>query len=291
MRGKFKDIVTQMAEDDPRIVIVLGDISVFQFNAFREKHPDRFYNMGILEPTLISVSGGLNAAGFVPVVHTIAPFLTERCYEQIKLDLCYNRFEANLVTCGASFDYAWDGATHHAYSDLAILRLLPTMEVIQPGSERELDVLIRSQMGNGNPTYFRLSDHPHNIDTGDVKFGSGTVMKRGTSGFTIMTAGPILANVLDACKDLNVSVVYFHTIKPLDEELVASFRDDRILVVHDAFGLKEAVDAVGGMRTWYHGLPDAFCVWYGKVHDIRRRLGLDPAGIRARVQEMMAQNA
>jgi transketolase len=291
MRGRFKDIVTQMAEDDPRIVIVLGDISVFQFNAFREKHPDRFYNMGILEPTLISVSGGLSATGFIPVVHTIAPFLTERCYEQIKLDLCYNRFEANLVTCGASFDYAWDGATHHAYSDLAILRLLPGMEVIQPGSERELDVLMRSQMGNGNPTYFRLSDHPHAIDTGEVKFGSGVVLKRGTSGFTIMTAGPILGNVMEACRDINVTVVYFHTIKPIDAELVSSFRDDRILVVHDAHGLKEAVDAVGGMRTWYHGLPDDFCVWYGKVHDIRRRLGLDPAGIRARINDMLAQNA
>jgi transketolase len=96
---------------------------------------------------------------------------------------------------------------------------------------------------------------------------------------------------MEACRDLNVSVVYFHTIKPMDVELVSAFRDDRILVVHDAHGLKEAIDAVGGMRTWYHGLPDDFCVWYGKVHDIRRRIGLDAAGIRARVQDMLVKNA
>lgn len=291
MRAKFKDTLVDMAEKDPRIVVVLGDISVFQFNAFGQKHPDRFYNMGILEPTLISVGGGLGATGHIPFVHTIAPFLTERAYEQIKLDLCYNRFEANIVTTGASFDYAWDGATHHAYTDLAILRLLPHMEVIQPGSERELEALMRSQAGNGNPTYYRLSDYPHTVDTGEVKFGKGSVLKKGNGKLTVMTAGPILGNVLEAVQDLDVTLVYFHTIKPLDEELVASFRGQNVLVVHDAHGLHEAVNAIGGMTTWYHGLPDAFCVWYGKVHDIRRKLGLDPAGIRQKVQDMLAHSS
>jgi transketolase len=275
-----------LALHDERIVMILGDVSVYLFKDFQEKYPDRFYNMGISENTLISVGAGLAAMGFFPFVHTIAPFITERSYEQIKLDMCYNRFGGNIVSCGASFDYAWDGATHHAYTDLAILRLLPGMEVIQPGSTRELDILLRSRYNDGNPTYFRLSDHPHQIDV-PVEFGRGVVLRDAGTALTVMTAGPLLGNVLEACRDLPVNLVYFHTLKPIDRELIHRFRDTRIVVVHDAFGLKEAVCEVPDLRVTFHGMPDAFCASYGTLHDIRRQLGLDPTGIREFVSGMV----
>ena len=139
MRRQFKETLISLAEHDDRIVLILGDVSVYLFSGFKEKHPDRFYNMGICENTLVSVGAGLAAQGFRPFIHTIAPFITERSFEQIKLDMCYNGFGGNIVSCGASFDYAWDGATHHCYTDLAILRLLPGTEIIQPGSGKELD--------------------------------------------------------------------------------------------------------------------------------------------------------
>ncbi len=290
MRGQFKETISALAEADDRVVLMLGDVSVYMFRHFQSAHPDRFYNMGILEPTLISVAAGLSAQGLHPCVHTIAPFLTERSYEQIKLDMAYNRFGGNIVSCGASFDYAWDGATHHAYTDLAILRLLPGMEVIQPGSNKEIDVLLRSRYANGQPTYFRLSDHPHDIDL-PVDFGKGVVLKDVGAEVTVMTAGPLLGNVLEAVRDLPVNLVYFHTIKPIDKALVERFRDTRILVVHDAFGLREAINEVPGLRTDYHGLPDQFMAWYGTLGDIRARIGLDTAGIRDRVQRFATQAA
>ena len=153
-----------LAANDERLVVILGDISYYLFRSFQERFPSRLFNMGICENALMSIAAGLSSQGFHPFIHTIAPFITERCMEQIKNDLCYNAFGANIVSTGASFDYAWDGATHHCYTDLAILRLLPGMEVIQPGSRKELDALIRSQYRNGRPTYFRLSDHPHEVD-------------------------------------------------------------------------------------------------------------------------------
>jgi len=279
MRKQFKNTVLDLAGRDDRVVVILGDVSVYLFQDFKERHPDRFYNMGIAENTLITVSAGLSALGFNPFVHTIAPFITERSFEQIKLDMCYNRFGGNIVSCGASFDYAWDGATHHSYTDLAILRLLPGMEVIQPGSTKELDTLLRSQYGNGKPTYFRLSDHPHEIEV-PVAFGRGVVIKDGGWKNTVMTAGPLLGNVLTACRDLPVNIVYFHTIKPIDRELVARYRDTHILVVHDAFGLKEAICETPDLQVAYHGMTDEFCASYGRLPDIRRQLGLDAEGIR-----------
>jgi len=287
MRKQFRDTITDLAAADDRVVMILGDVSVYLMNDFQQKYPDRFYNLGICENSIISVAAGLRSQGFIPFAHTIAPFITERSYEQIKIDMCYNRFGGNIVSCGASFDYAWDGATHHTYTDLAILRLLPECDVLQPGSRKELDVLMRSRYASGKTTYYRLSYHPHSIDM-PVEFGKGVVLKDCGSGVTIMTAGPLIGNVLEACKDMPVNVVYFHTIKPIDHELIAKYANTTILIVHDAFGLQEAIHEVPGLRSSYHGLPDAFCGWYGRLEDIRTKLGLDIHGIRIRVQSELS---
>lgn len=286
MRKQFRDTVVDLAEQDEKVVVVLGDISHFLFLPFQEKHPDRCYNMGICENALIGVSAGLGAQGFHPFVHTIAPFITERSLEQIKLDLCYNQFGANIVSTGASFDYAWDGATHHCYTDLAILRLLPGMEVLQPGSRKEVDVLLRSQYNNGKPTYFRLSDFGHTVDV-PVQFGKAAILKDTDANLTVMTAGPILGNVLEACGDLPVNLVYFNTIKPIDHEAIARFRHTEILVIHDAFGLSEAIHEVPQLNLIQIGMPDRYCVWYGTVHDIRKMVGLDPIALRRAIQDRL----
>jgi len=273
-----------LARHDNTIVLLFGDVSVYLFKEFKEKYPDRFYNLGICENTLISVGAGLNSQGFFPFIHSIAPFITERSYEQIKLDMCYNRFAGNIVSCGASFDYAWDGATHHCYTDLAVLRLLPNMEVIQPGSKTELDKLLRSQYNNEKATYFRLSEHSHGIDF-PVTFGRGVVLKDSDSMLTVMTSGPLLGNVLKACDGLDVNLVYFHTIKPIDKDVIRKFKDTKILVIQDAFGLYEAVCEVPDLSISYHGLSDEFCGWYGKLDDIRRKIGLDIESIRGRIRQ------
>ncbi len=283
MRQQFRDTITDLARQDERIVLILGGISVYLFQEFQELFPDRFYNIGICENTMVSLAAGLSSQGLHPFVHTIAPFITERCYEQIKLDMCYNHFGGNIVSCGASFDYAWDGATHHCYTDLAILRLLPGIEVTQPGSKKELDLLIRSQYKNGRPTYFRIAVDEHGQDF-PVEFGRGTIVQDiQNSKVTVMTAGPILGNVVEACKDLPVNIAYFHTIKPLDHGLVYHFRNTNILVAHDAFGLYEAICEISNLSVRYHGLPDKFCRYYGTREEIRHEIDLSPSGIRKAV--------
>ncbi len=286
MRRLFKDIAIDLARQDERVALLFGDISVFLFRHFQEMFPERFYNVGICENTIISAAAGLNMQGFVPFVHTITPFITERCLEQIKLDLCYNRLAANIVTCGASFDYAWDGATHHSYTDLSILRLLPGMEVMQPGSKKEMDVLMRSRYASSNPSYFRLSDHPHECEIDDIKFGKGVVLKNLGSDVTIMTAGPILKEVMGACEGLDVNLVYFHTIKPIDAECINRFRDTEIIVVHDAFGLHEAISSHVPVNSCI-GLPDEFFCHYGTVQEIRKAIGLDASSIRKKLKNVL----
>jgi transketolase len=279
MRKHFKDIVIELAEKDDKLILLLGDISVYLFKEFGDRFPSQFYNIGICENTLISMAGGLSSQNFHPFVHTIAPFVTERSYEQVKLDMSYNGVGGNIVSCGGSFDYAWDGATHHCYTDLELMRMLPRMEVMQPGNNKELSTLVKSQYANGNPSYFRLSEDKHDLDL-PVEFGKANVVIQNESAeLTIATAGPILKNVHEACKNLNVNLIYFHTIKPIDEEVLKQFSNTKLLVIHDAFGLFEAICKVSDSKVKYFGLPDKFSCFYGTLEEIRKELGLDVEGI------------
>jgi transketolase len=286
MRQKFRDVCLELAEIDEKIVLVFGDISVFLFNAFSKRYPDRFINAGICESTLISLSGGLSSQGYYPFVHSINPFLTTRSLEQIKLDMCYNGFGGNIVTCGASFDYAWDGATHHSYSELAELRLLPDIEVMQPGNAFEFETLLKSQYKNGVTSYFRTSDVQHN-EIHEVSFGKGIVIKNSNASVTVVTSGPILKNVLLASEDLPVNIVYFHTLKPFDYELLENFRKTKLLVVQDAHGLYEAVCQLSDIHVKCHGLPDKFLTYYGRSEDISAEINLDPEGIREEIKKRL----
>ncbi|MBI4062695.1 MAG: hypothetical protein HY401_00155 [Elusimicrobia bacterium] len=280
MRKQFSLTVADLAAKDDRIVVILGDISVFLFNDFKEKFPNRFFNLGICENAIIGAAAGLSSQGFIPFVHTIAPFFVDRSYEHLKLDACYNQFPINIVTCGASFDYAWDGPSHHCYGDLATLRLLPGMQVFQPGSPKEIDALIRSQYNIGKSNYFRLADKPHDLNI-SIESGKALILQDKNADATIMTAGPLIANVLEACRDLNVNIVYFNTIKPIDKAVVSQFKHTRILVIHDAFGFYEAVSEIPNLNIAYHGLPaDTFLCSYGSVPQIRKLIGLDSEGIR-----------
>lgn len=283
MREHFKDVTLELAAENDKLVVVFGDISLYLFRDFRERFPLRFFNAGICENALVSIAAGMSAVGLCPFVHTINPFLSERSFEQIKLDMSYNEFGGNIVTCGATYDYAWDGATHHCYNDIAMLRRLPGVEVMQPGSNAELEILLRDRYDNGKTSYFRISHDGHGKVL-PIEFGKGVVVRGEGAALTVITAGPLLANVLAACREFSVNILYFHTIKPFDYCLLAEYRHTKLLVVEEAHGLHDAVAEAGEVLTRRHGLPDKFCGCYGTLEDVRSTFGFDIQGIRAAVK-------
>lgn len=289
MRKQFRDTVLDLAAADERVVLVFGDISVFLFDSFSRRFPARFYNLGICENTMISVAAGLASQGFIPFVHTIAPFITERCLEQIKDDVGYNGFPIHIVSCGATYDYAWDGPTHQALADMGALRLIPGIDIIQPGTPAELDRLLRERYASGAATYFRLSDHPHGVSM-PVEFGRGVAIRDVDGPVTVVTAGPILANVLPAVEGLPVNVLYYATIKPFDGALLARYAHTRLVVVHDATGLWEQVCEHATGPVTRLGLPDRYISCYGTVQDVRREVGLDPEHVREVVTALVARH-
>ena len=277
MRKQFRDTIVDLNDKD--VVLILGDVSVYLFNDFAQKNPNQVFNLSIGENSLVSISAGLSSQGLIPFIHTINPFLSDRSYEQIKLDLIYNDYPANIVTCGGTFDYAFDGVSHHSYGDLSNLRLLPNMEILHLGSEKEVDKLVRSQYNNNKTTYFRLSDFPHEIDV-EVEFGKGVEIFDRDSNITIMTSGPILQNVYEAVKDLDVNLVYFHTIKPIDKDIINKYKDTKILVFQDVNGLYESISDIPFLQTKKFGVMDNFYTHYGDVNDARKYFGLDVKSIK-----------
>src|ERR1700749_1316622 len=159
MRTVFAETTTALLDEDPLAAVVLAAISADMFGKAAARYPDRVLNVGIREQLMVSVGGGLALAGMRPIVHTYAPFLVERAYEQVKLDLGHQDAHAVLASIGASYDAARAGRTHQAPEDVVLLDSVPGFSVVVPGHPAEVGALLRGAFGvlDAGSTYLRLS--------------------------------------------------------------------------------------------------------------------------------------
>jgi transketolase len=209
MRTVFADIVTDALDLDPRLAVVTADISVSEFATARSRHPGRVINVGIREQTMIGVAGGLALAGLRPVVHSYTPFLVERPFEQIKLDLGHQDVGAVLVSIGGSYDDPGWGRTHQAPGDVALLDTLPGWTIHVPGHPDEVEPLLRAALAGDGRVYLRLS-----LRENSAAHPSG-VLRTGGKG-VVLAVGPTLDAVLAATSTLDVTVLYANTVRPFD---------------------------------------------------------------------------
>lgn len=291
MRQQFVRTIEDLMAQDERLVLLLGDIGVWSFRRAFELYPDRTYNVGICEQAMTSLAAGLAMEGLRPVLYSIAPFVVERCLEQLKIDLCYQNLPATIVSVGASYDYAALGCTHHCPGDVAILRTLPGMEIVVPGTPVELDVLFRATYANSHPTYFRLSERG-NPWTYDVQFGRAGVIRQGKLA-TVIAVGPMLGLVLEATKGLDVTVLYYTTVAPFDTHVFnIILPTNNIIVVEPFYEGTLAPDVMAAMesksvRLLSIGVPRRFLTNYGKAADHDLAYGLTPASIREWCREFL----
>ena len=163
MRTAFAAEAAELLDEDPLTAVVLAEISADLFAKAAARHPDRVLNVGIREQLMVSVGGGLALAGMRPIVHTYAPFLVERAFEQVKLDLGHQGGHAALVSIGASYDAARAGRTHQAPEDVALIDSVPGFSVVVPGHPAEVRGLLRGAVDGlgsgpgGGSAYLRLS--------------------------------------------------------------------------------------------------------------------------------------
>ena len=223
LRAAFARKILETAETDHDLVVIVGDISHGIFKPFADKFADRYYNIGILEPAMISIAAGLSKVGLNPVVHTIAPFLIERSFEQIKLDFGYQKLSVNLVSVGGTFDYSQLGVSHHSYSDVALVSEIPGSKVFVPGSEDEFRKLFAENYATPGIKYFRLTENPHGalFPTPD-SLGHELIKLTDGEDLTIVTTGSMVRGCLEAVKTLSdkysVELLHFPTLRPFDSK-------------------------------------------------------------------------
>lgn len=290
MRERFVDVTTRLLDEDPRLALVLADISAAGFAQAAAGHPDRVVNVGIREQLLIGAAGGLALTGMRPVAHTFASFLVERPFEQIKLDLVHQGVGAVLVSAAGSYDWPAGGRTHMSPGDVALLDTLPDWTVHVPGHPDEAEGLLRHAVADGDRNvYVRLSEH-RNAAAVPVEPGRLTVLRRGTRG-TVVAVGPMLDAVLAATEGLDVTVAYAATVRPFDapglRAAVGSGRADVVLVEPYLAGTSNnaAHEALSDRphRVLGLGVPVAEHRHYGSIAEHLTAYGLDAASLRERI--------
>ena len=291
MRDRFVGVTTRILDRDPRTALVLADISVDRFRqcGALERHPERIVNVGIREQAMIGVAAGLALEGFRVLAHSFAPFLVERPFEQVKLDLGHQGVAAILVGVGASDDIAAMGRTHQAPADVALLATLPGWQIHVPGHPDEVETILdAAARGDGN-VYVRLSDQANRAPMVSAA-GRVEVVRRAGAGAPIALAvGPMLDPLLDATSDLDLTVLYTATVQPLDGEALRAVAGaaDAILVEPTLQGtsLPAFAEALGdrARRLLAIGEPAEELRRYGSAAEHRRAHGLDAAGLHRRI--------
>lgn len=291
MRNQFVLTLQDLLVKDKRVVLLLGDIGVFGFRHAFEAFPERVYNIGILEQATISLAAGLALEGFIPVVHTIAPFIVERGLEQLKIDFGYQALGGNFVSVGGSYDYAGLGCTHHCPGDIGILKTVPDMEILVPGNARELDTLLNSVYASPFPTYFRLSER-ENEAVQDVSYGRANVVKKGKKA-TIIAVGPTLDAVLHAAADYDVTVLYYTTLQPFDTQtLRENCTGGKVLLCEPYYAgglVAEIMQALAPrpVSVACIGVPHQFLLHYGSAAEHDQAVGLTAQNISSQIARLI----
>lgn len=281
MRDSFINSIYKATKLNNNVLCIVGDIGAFLLRNYIKDFPENYYNMGVAEANMVGLAAGLAMSGKIPFVYTITPFVTARCYEQIKVDVCYNNANVKLVGVGSGVSYGTLGATHHSLEDIAIMRALPNMVIIVPSDPLEVEEAVFAAMKYTGPTYIRLTlqSKPLDYNRRNFKIGKARIVKKGTDAAIIAT-GDMVSIALEAAETLkkdnvNCYVINMHTIKPIDKTLIKKLSKKCKVMVsveeHSSIGgLGSAVSSIISQhpqnKALYKimGFDDVFCKEYTK---------------------------
>ncbi len=303
MRNRFADTFYELGKADPRLCVVVADISpAGSIAKFRKEFPHRFVNTGVSEQIMIGMTAGMAQRGLKPFAYTIATFTLYRPFEMVRDDLCYQNLPVTIVGIGGGVTYSTLGATHHAQEDVAIASAIPNLSVIAPCDPSEAEAATRwCAAQEHGPVYLRLGKAGEpDLSNGAPDpwtFGRPRRLRAGRD-VCILSYGPILKRAFAVAERLeaagkSAAVVSVHTLKPLDRkglsEILQAF--PHVVIIEEcvpngslAMRVKElAWDARAACRIDAFTLKDAFIHCYGSHDDILDAHGLGVAEVSARL--------
>lgn len=312
IRKGFGEGLLAVGEADERVVGLCADLTEStQMHLFAKKFPNRFIEIGVAEQNLVTVASGMAAMGKIPFCTSYAMFSPGRNWEQIRTTICYNDRPVKIAGSHAGVSVGPDGGTHQAVEDIALMRVLPNMQVLSPCDALEARKATIAAAKTKTPTYIRLAREKTPIITTEetpFEIGKAQVFYRSTiqdSGFKkrvgIIGTGGLLHKALVAARELEnegiaVTVLNLSTIKPLDEEAIVALAKEcgRIVTVEEhqiAGGMGSAVAEVLARKLpiplEFIGVHDRFGQ-SGKPDEIVEHYGMGISAIKAAVMKMVA---
>lgn len=303
MRDAFFAALTEAAERDEGIWALTGDLGIGLFDDFCRVAPGRYLNVGIAEQALVGVAAGLAYAGMRPIAYSIAPFLTARAHEQVRVDVAMARANVTLVGVGGGVAYGYLGPTHHGTEDLAVMRALPGMTVLAPADPGEARRATHAALALDGPVYLRLGKNgePSLLRDRPFTIGASVTVREGRD-VAIASTGTMLAPSLEAAdrlarEGIDAAVLHFPTVKPFDAQSICQAAAITGLIVsveeHNVTGgLGSAVAEAlaewgGGAKLARLGLPDTFAHAVGSREFLLDHYGLGAAGIADRIRGLV----
>jgi transketolase len=290
LRSRFYRLLPTLLAEDPRRVAVFAEVGVGYLDPDAVAPvADRVVNVGIREQLVVGVAGGLALAGLRPIAHTFAPFLVERPFEQVKLDLGHQGVGAVLVSAGGSYDWPEGGETHFGHRDVALLDTLDGWTVHVPGHPDEAEALLRSAVAGEGRVYVRLGA---DANAAARPTGPMAVLRRGTRG-TVVAVGPMADRTLAAVADLDVTVLYASTVRPFDAATLRATLDTPAFVLVEPYLRDTSTSAVARAlsdvphRVLGLGVDQAEARTYGSHAHHDALNGLDERGLRTRITEFL----
>lgn len=300
MRFTVVKTIYEAALKNKSVYFLTGDLGHACEEEFRKNIPNQYQNCGIAEQNMIGIAAGLALSGMKVFVYSIVPFVTMRCFEQVKNDVCYQNVDVNIIGVGGGFIYGPYGNTHCSVEDVAVMRVLPNMKIVCPANPLEAEQLTKQILKMSGPTYMRIGrgKEPIPEEEYSITFGKSYKVRDGKDG-VIITSGTILteceqATELLAEKGLNFALINMHTIKPVDKTLVMDLVNnfDNIFTVEEhniIGGLGSAVAEVLGedcrkkVRFKRLGVGDSYLHEIGSQDYLRDRHGISAQKIAASI--------
>lgn len=228
-RDGFGKELVELGKKNPKIVVVSADLEdATRAEYFKNEFPDRFFSVGIAEQDMVGMAAGLSRMGFVAVVNSFAVFLTNRAYDMLRLDVCYNNTNVKVVCSHAGLTVGEDGASAQCLEDLAIMRVLPNIKVICPVDTIETRKATRAMIAEYGPVYLRTGRAPSPVITQEsdpFQIGKAGVLRQGKD-VTLIGCGVMVHESLKAAEllqkdNIDAKVVNMHTIKPIDRDMIS----------------------------------------------------------------------
>ena len=301
-RDSYGNALAELGAEHKDIVVLDADLAAAtKTGVFKKAFPERFIDCGIAESNMMGVAAGLAAAGLVPFASSFAMFAAGRAFEQVRNSIGYPHLNVKIGATHAGISVGEDGATHQCNEDIALMRTIPGMTVINPSDDVEARAAVKAAYEHEGPVYLRFGRLavPVINDREDYKFelGKGVVLREGKD-LTIIATGLPVYNCLEAAEKLaadgiDAKVINIHTIKPLDEELVveAAKETGKVVTVEEHSvigGLGSAVCDVlsekAPTKVMKIGINDVFGE-SGPAAELIRKYGLDAESIYEKIKE------